>query len=243
MIGCDCAVCRSDDPRNKRRRVSLLVEHQGTAILVDSSPDLRLQMLDAGIRRLDAVLYTHGHADHVHGLDDLRAINYHMNSALDAYGTAETLESIRQRFPYAFGHPRNYWQRPSLTPRPIAAAATFQIGAITVQAFRQGHGRGMTTGYRFGPAAYSTDTDALDQKAFACLEGVALWVVDCLGYQPHPTHAHLARTLEWVERVRPTCAVLTHMSHQFDYASLAAELPAGIVPGVDGLRSDAEAIK
>ncbi|MBM3483281.1 MAG: MBL fold metallo-hydrolase [Alphaproteobacteria bacterium] len=235
LVGCDCAVCLSSDPRNRRRRVSILVEHNNTALLVDTSPDLREQLLSARVKRLDAVLYTHGHADHSHGVDDLRAINYHMNAALDAYGTAETLDSIRQRFDYVFWPPGNFWARPSLTPRPISGP--FEVGAIAVVPFEQGHGRGVTTGYIFGrhEAAYSTDVNRLGDEALARLSGVKLWIVDCLGYQTHPSHANLEMTLGWIERVKPGLAVLTHMSHQFDYERLSAELPAGVVTGQDGL--------
>lgn len=241
MVGCDCAVCRSSDPRNRRRRVSILVEHRGTTVLVDTSPDLREQLLAINLKRLDAVLYTHGHADHSHGLDDLRAVNYHMNAAIDAYGSAETLRSIMERFDYVFLPPAgNFWARPCLTPRPVSAP--FEVGALSIEPFMQGHGRGVTTGFIFGEreAAYSTDVNVLSDSAIERLRGVKLWVVDCLGYQTHPSHANLEITLGWIARVKPRRAVLTHMSHQFDYGTLSAELPAGVEPGQDGLVVETE---
>ena len=240
MIGCGCGICRSTDPRNRRRRVSALVESGDARLLIDTPPDLHAQLVDADVARLDAVLYTHGHADHVHGIDDLRSINFHMGRALDAYGTAATLASIRERFAYAFEPMGDGggWARPSLNP--VAIEGPFSVGGVAVLPFPQQHGRGITTGYRIGAMAYSTDVKALPEQAFAALEGVRLWIVDCLGYREHPTHAHLDLTLGWIARVRPRLAVLTHMSHQFDYETLRAALPAGVVPGHDGLTIDTE---
>jgi phosphoribosyl 1,2-cyclic phosphate phosphodiesterase len=242
MVGCRCAVCRSPHPRNRRRRVSILVQDGGTTLLVDTSPDLREQLLSADINRLDALLYTHAHADHSHGIDDLRPINYHMNAAIDTYGSEETLASIHERFSYAFGQPKTYWHSPCLRPRPVTRP--FEVGGIAVRPFEQIHGRGTTTGYLFGrrDAAYSTDVNALADDVIDSLKGVRLWVVDCLGYQPHPTHANLEVTLGWIERVKPRLAVLTHMSHQFDYERLSAELPSGVVPGHDGQVIDTDAL-
>ena len=238
MIGCDCDVCLSDDPRNRRRRVSILVKSGEESILVDTSPDLREQLLDARVKSLDAVMYTHGHADHVHGLDDLRSINYQMNAAIPAYGTALTMASIRERFEYVFVPPDGtWWTRPCLTPVIIDDA--FTVGEVRVTPFEQGHGRSVTTGFRFGgDVAYSTDFKTLNEDAFRALAGVNLWIVDCLGYREHPTHSHLEATLALIERVQPKLAVLTHMSHQFDYETLLAELPDNVLPGVDGMEID-----
>ena len=243
MLGCDCAICTSDDPRNRRRRVSILVEDGDTRLLVDTSPDLREQLLDARVTRLDAVLYTHGHADHVHGLDDLRSVNYHMNAAIPAYGTARTIKSVRERFDYVFSPPDGtWWTRPSLTPTAFDMAdGAFSVGGINVRPFSQGHGRSETTGFMFGGvAAYSTDVKTLEPDVLGMLKGIPLWIVDSLGYRDHPTHANLEETMAWVEQVKPGLAVLTHMSHQFDYDTLMGETPENVMPGIDGMELDVE---
>ena len=240
LIGCDCAVCRSPDPRNRRRRVSVLVESGDSRLLIDTPPDLHAQLIDADVACVDAVLYTHGHADHVHGIDDLRSINFRMGRALDTYGSARTLAAIIERFAYAFepmGTTRG-WAKPSLNP--VEVDGLFTAAGVEVTPFPQQHGRSFTTGYRISDMAYSTDVKVLPEEAFAALDGVRLWVVDCLGYREHPTHAHLDLTLEWIARVQPRLAVLTHMSHQFDYETLLAALPAGVVPGYDGLTIDTD---
>ncbi|MFO1075511.1 MAG: MBL fold metallo-hydrolase [Geminicoccaceae bacterium] len=236
QIGCHCAVCRSPDPRNKRRRCSLLIEVAGLRILVDTGPDLRQQCLDAGIETLDALIYTHAHADHVHGIDDLRAINNNQMSAIPTYAEATVLAHIEERFPYAFagGHGAHGWWRPELRAHAVEQG-TFRIGPVEVGLFGQKHGRGRTTGLRIGGFGYSTDTDGLDEAAFAALAGVEVWIVDALRDRPHPSHAHLDLALAWIERVGPRQAFLTHMNHEVDYADWAARLPAGVAPAHDGL--------
>ncbi len=243
LIGCDCAVCTSGDPRNRRRRVALVVEDEQARVLIDTPPDLHGQLVDAQIAHIDAVLFTHAHADHVHGIDDLRSINHHLGRSLDVYGTDATLDAIRTRFGYAFEPPpaNGWWARPSL--RPVPVNGPFSCYGIPVVPFPQRHGRSETTGYRLGAMAYSTDVNDLSDEAFDIIAGVRLWVVDCLGYRKHPTHAHLDLTLQWIERVKPQLAVLTHMSHQFDYETLRAALPAGVVPGYDGLVVDMDALR
>jgi phosphoribosyl 1,2-cyclic phosphate phosphodiesterase len=235
MIGCACAVCRSTDPRNHRRRCSILVESRGQTILVDTGPDLRMQLLDAGVAAIDALLYSHAHADHVHGIDDLRSLNNAMERAIDAYAHAAVFARIRSRFEYAFHDSHNtygFW-RPALRPHEIEGP--FRIGEVVVQPIRQGHGRGESWGFRFDRFAYSTDCDHLDEAAFAALAGVEVWIVDALREEPHPSHAHLERTLGWIERVAPRQAFLTHMNHEVDYATWAARLPKGVLPAHDGL--------
>jgi phosphoribosyl 1,2-cyclic phosphate phosphodiesterase len=234
-LGCDCEVCLSSDPKNKRRRVSILVEQGGKRLLVDTSPDLRAQLLDDQITHLDGVILTHAHADHLHGIDDLRSVNFHMEASIDLWGSGKTLEMARQRFGYVFEPPRNWWTRPSLDARELPHWQTTEIGGIAVLPFDQSHGRAISSGLRFGDAAYSTDVKELSERAFEALAGVKLWIVDCVGYQEHPTHAHLDLTLEWIDRVKPERAVLTHMSHQFDYDNLRAQLPTGVEPGFDGM--------
>lgn len=233
--------CDPSNPKNKRRRVSILVEEEGgageegAALLVDTSPDLRAQILDAPITHLDAVLFTHAHADHCHGLDELRALVYRRGAPLDAYLDRRTRDRLLERFGYAFASkadPDGLYA-PLLTDRVIDGP--FRIGNIEVTPFDQQHGPETTLGFRFGPVAYSTDAHVLDEPAFAALAGVKVWIVDCLREAPHPTHAHLERTLAWIERVRPERAILTHMNHQTDYEALRALCPPGVEPAYDGL--------
>lgn len=241
VIGCDCPVCRSAEPKNKRTRVSILIEINNINILIDTSPDLHQQAIRHDIRRVDAVLYTHDHADHTHGIDELRAFNYMNNKEIPIYGDKATINTLQQRFPYVFlTRPSNIWFRPSLEPRVIAEGAVtpFGLDGVTVTAFEQIHGKNKTLGYRIGNFAYSTDTNKLPETAFDALKELDLWVVDCLRYTEAPTHSHLAQTLEWIRRVKPKRAVLTHLSHDFDYAKLSSELPDGIEPGYDGLTVD-----
>lgn len=239
VIGCDCPVCTSDNPRNKRFRVSVLVQINGMNIVVDTSPDFRQQMLRVNIRKIDAVLYTHDHADHLHGLDDLRQFNVLQNDVIAVYSNAEIMEAITKRFSYAFlpKPTENAMFRPSLIPHilPAIPIHEFNIGKTRVTAFEQGHGKSKSLGYRIGDFAYSTDVNVLPDTAFAALAGVKYWVVDCLRYTPSYSHSHLERTLEWIERVKPKQAVLTHMAHEFDYDKLSSELPAGVVAGYDGM--------
>ncbi len=234
-VGDNWGLCDPAEPRNRRLRSSILVEHDGTILIVDTTPDCRAQLLAAGVRRLDAVLYTHAHADHCHGIDDMRSVNMAMKADLPAYGSAETLASLDRRFGYVFEplrHNKSYY-KPKLTPHAIDGP--FTVGAVSVIPFEQNHGFSKTLGFRFGSMAYSTDFVELDDTAFEALDGIGTWVVDCFRRTPHPTHTHLARTLDYIERVKPARAVLTHMGSGMDYATLRAELPAGVEPGYDGL--------
>jgi phosphoribosyl 1,2-cyclic phosphate phosphodiesterase len=237
-IGPNWGDCDPADPRNRRRRASLLVEQGEVAILIDTSPDLREQLIDARVRRLDAVVMTHAHADHLHGLDDLRQLNRLMKAAIPLWADAKTLAEVRRRFGYALEpppEPGNFY-RPTLEAHEITGP--FAIRGLVILPFLQGHGYSTTLGFRVGKMAYSTDVTELDDDAFAAIAGVELWIVDCMRKTPHPTHSHLAKTLGWIARVQPRRAVLTHMDQSLDYAALAAELPKGVEPGQDGLVID-----
>lgn len=240
MVGGVWGECDPAEPRNRRRRASILVEIGPVALLIDSSPDCRAQLLDAGIDRLDAVIYTHAHADHSHGIDDLRWINFAMHAPLPAYADADTLKVLGDRFPYVFtplrppsaGQPVRYY-KPVLIPHEISGP--FEVAGVTVTPFEQDHGFSKTLGFRIGDFAYSTDVVALDEAAFAALEGIDTWVVDAFRRTPHPTHAHLELTLSWIDRIRPRRAALCHMGTDMDYRTLCAELPKGVEPAFDGL--------
>ena len=237
-IGNRWGACDSANPKNRRRRSSVLVEQGGTQVVIDTAPELREQLLAACVSRLDAVLYTHDHADHSHGIDELREINRLMNCAVPVYGRAETLRGLAQRFPYCFQPLRNnetFYYRPVLDARTISGTEPFTVGALVVTPFLQDHGYSTTVGYRFGTFAYSTDVLRLDEAAFAALAGVTDWVVDCVREDPHPVHSHLSNTLEWIERVKPRRAWLTHMNNNLDYETLRKTLPTGVEPAYDGL--------
>jgi phosphoribosyl 1,2-cyclic phosphate phosphodiesterase len=240
LVGEGWGACNPTNPKNRRRRVSILVEQGDTAILVDASPDLRQQLLDAECHRLDAVFFTHDHADHSHGIDDLRFVKRPPGGTLPAIGDGATLASLSERFGYIFrqstvGSGTLY--RPFL--RAVELAGPFTLGGIKVRPFEQDHGHGSKTiGYRIGNMAYSTDVVELSEAAFAALAGLDLWVVDCLRFEPHTTHAHFAKTLGWIERVRPKHAVLTHLNHMADYDAVASRCPPGVEPAYDGLVID-----
>jgi phosphoribosyl 1,2-cyclic phosphate phosphodiesterase len=244
-IGNHWGACDPAEPRNRRRRPSVLVEQAGTTILIDTPPDLREQLIDARVSRLDAVLYTHEHADHCHGIDDLREINRLMQAPIPVYGNRETIEGVIERFGYGFrplsANNATSYYRPVLEPRIVAGTEPFTVGAVTVTPFLQDHGYMTTLGYRFGDFAYSTDVVRLDEAAFAALAGITVWVVDCVREEPHLVHSHLAGTLAWIDRVKPRRAWFTHMNNNLDYQTLLRRLPPGIAPAHDGLVIDVDA--
>ena len=234
LIGNRWGLCNPDNPRNRRRRVSILVEQGDTTLLVDTSPDMRQQLLDCDLQKLDAVLYTHAHADHCHGIDDLRSVNWLTQKPIDIYADPATLQHLSQAFPYIFNNPSaERFHKPSVIVHSIDGS--FTVGGIKVVPFAQDHGYGTTLGFRFGDFAYSTDVHSLDEAAFDILAGIKVWVVDCIGLKPHRTHSHLEQTLAWIDRVKPQQAYLTHMNETMDYDSLMKILPAGVQPAYDGL--------
>jgi phosphoribosyl 1,2-cyclic phosphate phosphodiesterase len=238
--------CDPTNPKNLRTRCSLLVRRKGaaaeleTTAVVDTSPDFRMQSALAGIKRLDAVLLTHDHADQVHGLDDVRAFFLRQRGQrIHTHMDAATWGTMMQRFGYIFEGEAGYpaiCEAKRLPPHGAAWSVAGPSGSIPIVTFDQDHGSVRSVGYRFGGVAYSGDLVNLDEAAFAALQDLDVWIVDALRYRPHPTHAHLERTLEWIARVKPARAILTNMHIDLDYAKLAAELPAGVEPAYDGLR-------
>jgi phosphoribosyl 1,2-cyclic phosphate phosphodiesterase len=242
MIARGWGKCDPANPRNRRLRSSILIEDGATVILVDTAPDVREQLLAADVKRLDAVLYTHAHADHAHGIDDLRAVNRAMNAPIPCYADAHTLSDLKRRFDYVFepmapGAETIY--KPWLIDHEIRPGETFKVNATEITAFDQDHGFSRTLGFRFGRGAgsigYSTDLTILPEEAFPILDGVDTWIVGTLTETPHPTHAHVDKALDWIARVKPRQAVLTHLSIGLDYAELSAKLPDGVAVAYDGL--------
>jgi phosphoribosyl 1,2-cyclic phosphate phosphodiesterase len=238
LIGGDWGRCNPDNPKNRRRRVSVLVEHQGHNIVLDTSPDFRAQMLDAEVKKLDAILYTHDHADHTQGIDDVRFMrSFNKDERIPAYGTAETLRTLTERFPYIFTQNTagsGHLYKPFLEARTVTAP--FELCGLTVTPFDQEHGFGtLSTGFRVGSMAYSTDVVELPEAAFDILQGLDLWIVDCLRFEPHITHANFDKAIGWIERLKPKHAILTHLNHQADYDAIKEKCPPGVEPGYDGL--------
>jgi phosphoribosyl 1,2-cyclic phosphate phosphodiesterase len=239
--GPDWGACDPHEPRNVRTRCSLLVRAGGVTVLIDTSPDMARQLIEARAGRLDAVLYTHDHADQAHGIDDLRMVAINSRARVPVYADSQTLDSLSGRFGYCFKTPAGSAYPPILEARTIPEPpAEFSIpgraGALLpVTAFAQEHGGIRSLGFRIKGLAYSSDVVGLDEDAFAALAGVDVWIVDALRYKPHPSHAHVEKALAWIARVRPRRAILTNLHVDLDYRSLAAELPPGVEPAYDGM--------
>lgn len=233
----DWGICDPGEPRNRRSRSSIVLESpSGGRLLVDTSPDMRSQMLASAIPAVDAILFTHAHADHVTGLDDVRLLNRIAARPLDAFGTEATLSELVQRFDYAFRpwQPPNFF-RPVLLPRRVRPGDIIEAAGLVVQLFDQDHQVTRTLGLRIGKFAYSTDVVRLDEAAFSTLAGIDTWLVGCFQRQPHPTHAHLDLVLAWSRRLGVRRTVLTHMGYDMDWAWMGAHLPPDVEPAHDGL--------
>lgn len=237
----DWGDCDPANPKNRRRRCSLLIAREGasgtTRVLIDTTPDMRDQLLDAGVGHLDAVVYTHSHADHMHGIDDLRQIVFNRRSRLPVYADVPTQEALISRFGYAFVQPAGSDYPPILDLHGIEGAVTVTGagGDVTLTPFRAEHGTMDALGFRVGPLAYLPDAVAIPEESWPVLDGLDCWIVDALRRKPHPTHAHLALTLDWIARAEPTRAILTNMHNDLDYETLKAELPANVAPAFDGM--------
>ena len=243
-LGNDWGACDPENPLNRRRRCSLLVERLGangtTRVLIDTSPDMRDQLLDAGVGTLDAVVYSHAHADHVHGIDDLRQIVFNMRARLPVWADAPTQEALLSRFGYAFVQPQGSPYPPILDLYAIDGPITVTGagGAVRLEPFTVDHGLIDALGFRIGSLAYLPDAAAIPEASWPFVENLDVWIVDALRRRPHPTHAHLAMTLDWIARARPGRAILTNMHVDLDHATLLAETPAHITPAHDGMVID-----
>lgn len=234
-IGNDWGTIDPAEPRNRRRRVSVLVSAADTRILVDTGPDMREQLLDAGVATLDAVIWTHEHADHVHGIDDLRQLFHNARAPLAGYAAERTLRSLRSRFDYVFDGRGGY----PATVVPHLLGAGMDLGPIAVETTEQPHGAITATSLLFTSEGktigYATDFNALTDEATRLFAGVDVWILDALRHTPHPSHNHLAQALQYVERVQPKRALLTHMDFSMDYRSLLGQLPPHVEPAYDGM--------
>ncbi|MCX6620748.1 MAG: MBL fold metallo-hydrolase [Acidobacteria bacterium] len=233
-IGCDCEVCLSADPRDRRLRPSILVRYDGHNVLIDTGPDLREQALRAGLRHLDAVLYTHGHADHILGLDDIRPFNFHRKEPIPIYGSGQTIEHIRRTFGYIFDTGQSESSRPKIETR-VFTDQPIELFGLAFEPLPLAHGSGRTYGFRFGAAAYLTDHSDIPEAALERLYGLDVLFLDALRHRPHPTHSTVERSLAHVEQLKPNRAFFTHICHELMHAEVEATLPGHVRLAYDGL--------
>ncbi len=240
-LGGHWGACNPDDPRNRRRRCSVLVERIATGgitrVLIDTSPDMRAQLLDANVGALDGVVFTHQHADHVHGIDDLRMIVFNMRKRLPVWADPTTQTALISRFGYAFVQPEGSPYPPILDLNTLDGPVTITGagGPVTLNPFRVGHGSIDSLGFRIANLAYLPDVAEMYDESWEAVAGLDVWVLDALRRTPHPTHTHLSQSLEWIARAKPKSAVLTNMHIDLDYATLCAETPDNVTPAHDGM--------
>jgi phosphoribosyl 1,2-cyclic phosphate phosphodiesterase len=238
QIGCDCAVCRSTDPRDKRTRSGAILEAGGSTILIDTPPELRLQLIAGGFSQIDAVVYTHEHADHINGIDDLRIFSVRQRRPLPIYGPPETLERVRASFNYIFDdavRPYEGTSKPRLTLHPTEPGQPVTMAGVEVLPLAFQHGHLRVFGYRFGSLAYITDVKAIPEPAFDQLRGLDVLVLNALWWRPHPTHLSISEAVETAKALGARRTYLTHLTHETGHAELAAKLPPGVFPAHDGL--------
>ena len=247
-IGMTWGACDPNNPKNRRLRCSALVERIGTgshaggqtAVLIDTSPDFRQQILSVRATALDGVLYTHDHADHTHGIDDLRMVSFAMKRRVDVYFDAATGKSLRDRFAYCFKTQEGSNYKPILNGHDIDGVSPVEIpgggGVITAIPVPQMHGDITSLGYRVASLAYSPDISGIPSTSLPLLQGLDVWIVDALRYTPHESHFSVKQALQWVERLKPKRTILTHMTSELDYEALRRELPDGVEPAYDGMQ-------
>jgi phosphoribosyl 1,2-cyclic phosphate phosphodiesterase len=237
-VGCSCEVCRSSDPRDKRTRSAAVVEQNGSTILIDTPPELRLQLISTGISQVDAVLYTHEHADHTNGIDDLRIFSVRQRKALPIFGPAETLDRLQSTFRYIFDSEHRAYEgtsKPQLELHPIDPDATVTVAGQSVLPLAFPHGHLRVFGYRFGDLAYLTDVKLVGEPEMERLRGVRVLVLNALWWRPHPTHMSIGEAVATAQKLGAEQTYLTHLTHETGHAALASGLPPGILPAYDGL--------
>ncbi len=237
VIGCHCRVCVSSDPRNKRTRSSVLIRTNGRNILIDTSTDLRIQSLTNGVERIDGVLFTHPHADHIHGIDELRAFNHVQGAAIPCFGSDYTIKRIRIMFDYIFNDNAGNGWKPNLTTNVVDSP--FELFKLHVMPVEISHGSASIFGYRINDVAYITDCSMIPERSFADLKGVKILILGALRFKPHPTHFSVQQALDASARISPERTILTHLSHSLDYTRDNPSLPAGIEFAYDGMRIEA----
>jgi len=235
VVGCQCATCRSSDVRNKRTRCSSAITFPaGEVVLIDTGPDLRFQALREGLNRVDAVLYTHTHADHLHGIDDLRAFCQIQRKQIPLYAKADALTHIADKFGYTIREPSDFWDLPVLGLNEVKAP--FQLFGKTVTPIPVKHGYSDILGFRIGNLAYLTDVSEIPETSLALLQGLDFLLLDCLRYKPHYTHINLEQSLEYAARIAAGNTYLIHMTHEMEYTAVTALLPPNVHVGYDGLQ-------
>ncbi len=237
-IGNNWGKCNPNNPKNRRLRSSILIKTPFASLLIDATPDLRQQLLNANVKSLDGILITHCHADHINGIDDFRFLNVIMNQDLHLYATKKNIDEIKKRFSYVFEklapQAKGFYYKPCLIPHKIDGL--FKINNLEILSFQQDHGFVESTGFRINNFAYSSDVFDLSENVFEKLENLDLWIVDCLRFEPHKSHAHLGKVLKWINRLKPKRTILTHMNYEIDYDHINSLLPKNCEAAYDGLK-------
>ena len=238
IIGCQCSVCTSDNPKNKRTRCSVFIESRGKNILIDSSTDLRFQALKHNITRLDAVLYTHSHADHTHGIDELRTFNFVNDMVIPCYGNSFTINNLKNNFGYIFDGVYSVGGKPKLKLNIVED--DFDFDGMSIIPVEINHASWMILGYRIGNFAYLTDCSGIPSESMEKLNGLDLLIISALRYREHPAHFNIEQAIQITQKINPKLAVFTHMGHEVEYDTLLSELPDNIVPAYDGMEVELE---
>ena len=229
--------CNPSNPRNRRLRSSILVKSKQTSLIIDATPDLRQQLLNANVKKLDAVLITHTHSDHINGVDDFRFLNVLMKKDINLYASKDTIHQIKQKFGYIFeelvSEANGFYYKPCLKPNVVDG--NFKINDLSILAIKQNHGFSESTGFRINNFAYCTDVLDFKDSEFNKLKNLDLWIVDCLRFLPHKTHAHFDKVMNWIELLKPKKTILTHMNYEVDYDYILSLVPKNCFPAYDGM--------